>query len=352
MLKLFINDSKRNYGLDLVRFVAVSMVVTVHGIQELFHIAIPYFWIVPLVGVELFFSLSGFLIGRILLEMLEKEKFAFSDIKKFWIRRWLRILPLYIVLYFFYLIAYNSFLNPVNFDWNYIFFLQNLKVPPAFFIETWSLSIEEWFYLLVPLLILCFYFMLRLLAAPKMADTAFLLASFVLIGTMLLVRYHFYTKEEHYYGLLYRMDAIAFGLIAAYCSKKISGVINLTSIELISSGIGVALLAAFIKMSPDIPDLTRLLYFPLIGIGASLIVYGMYTYTFNKKSSVIIHLSVISYSIYLIHMTGIYVPLSGYTVGLSKTVIGGIWLLSLPLIIIISTMSYKYIELPFLRLRK
>lgn len=352
MLNLFINDSKRNFGLDLVRFVAVGMVVTVHGIQELFHIAIPYFWIVPLVGVELFFSLSGFLIGRILLEMLEKENFAFSDIKKFWIRRWLRILPLYVILYFIYLVAYNSFLYPVKFDWNYIFFLQNLKVPPAFFIETWSLSIEEWFYLFVPLLILCFYFMLRLLAAPKIADLAFLLSSFVLIGIMLLIRYHFYTDAENYYGLLYRIDAIAFGLIAAYFSKKISGVTNLISIEIISSGIGIALLAAFIKMNPDIPEVTRLLYFPLIGIGASLFVYGMYTYTFNKKRSVIIHLSVISYSIYLIHMTGVYVPLSDYTVGLSKTVIGGIWLLSLPFIVFICTLSYKFIELPFLRLRK
>lgn len=173
MINLTIEINRRNYGLDLVRFLAVSMVLVIHGIQELFHIAIPYFWIIPPLGVELFFSLSGFLIGRILIKKINQDSYSFFEIREFWVRRLLRILPLYLTLYFIYLVFYNLFLYPVKFDFSYLFFLQNLKTAPRFFGESWSLSIEEWFYLLVPLLIFCFYFIFSFLPKPWRGTSAF-----------------------------------------------------------------------------------------------------------------------------------------------------------------------------------
>ena len=47
------------------------------------------------IGVELFFVLSGFLIGGILIKIFDNTEFTFADVRRFWIRRWFRTLPNY-----------------------------------------------------------------------------------------------------------------------------------------------------------------------------------------------------------------------------------------------------------------
>ncbi|HMG16667.1 MAG TPA: acyltransferase [Saprospiraceae bacterium] len=107
-------------------------------------------------GVTMFFVLSGFLIGRILLNTKNDENYF----KIFYIRRILRIFPLY---YFFLIIFYLIVPRLVNWEsinypkWYYYFFLQNI---PATFnwkhfgpSHYWSLAVEEHFYLILPLII-------------------------------------------------------------------------------------------------------------------------------------------------------------------------------------------------------
>lgn len=126
-----------------------------------------------LFGVDIFFVISGYLISRILLaELFEKGKVSFSH---FYERRARRILPILFTVFlvsfpFAYsyltptqLINYaNSILSATFFSSNIFFYLANIKygaedslIQP--FLHTWSLGVEEQFYIFFPLLILLIY---------------------------------------------------------------------------------------------------------------------------------------------------------------------------------------------------
>ena len=89
-------DHGRVYGLDVFRAFAILFVLIGHSFE---HSKIPpqlqVFGRLGILGVELFFVLSGFLIGSIIMRLIDKNSFQnFSDIVIFWKRRWLRTLPL------------------------------------------------------------------------------------------------------------------------------------------------------------------------------------------------------------------------------------------------------------------
>ncbi|MCE2742657.1 MAG: acyltransferase family protein, partial [Fluviicola sp.] len=108
-------NNERNFGLDLIRFIAIILVVIVHSSFFLNQNFINSIYIID--GVDLFFVLSGFLIGKIIINnIIVKNKIEFKDVKSFLIRRWLRTIPNYvlfliinIVLIYFNLI--DGFLN-------------------------------------------------------------------------------------------------------------------------------------------------------------------------------------------------------------------------------------------------
>ncbi|MEM7039306.1 MAG: acyltransferase, partial [Bacteroidota bacterium] len=136
---------RRNLGLDVIRSVAILLVLLDH--MRLYFIAgnSPGVW-----GVEVFFVLSGYLIGQIILRTFQ-ESFTFDKVKEFWIRRWFRTLPMYFAV----LLVLDFILDKSGeFHWSYYLFLQNFNDSIGFFSVSWSLTIEEWFYLLLPLLFL------------------------------------------------------------------------------------------------------------------------------------------------------------------------------------------------------
>ena len=112
-------------------------------------------------GVDLFFVLSGFLLGGILLYNINSKNYF----KTFYIRRFCRILPLYFL--FFVLCIIINYLFPVfNFFDSKIPFVSYLTFTQNFFMGkygvmgsdvlsvTWSLAVEEQFYLILPVIIL------------------------------------------------------------------------------------------------------------------------------------------------------------------------------------------------------
>ncbi len=101
-------------------------------------------------GVELFFVLSGWLIGGLLLDLARRAP-TWRNLGIFLLRRWLRTLP----VYFLWLAVLFAFWPPAALlPWHvlhYATLTQNLThgMPPGnFFAVSWSLTIEEWFYLL------------------------------------------------------------------------------------------------------------------------------------------------------------------------------------------------------------
>ncbi|MGC1670751.1 MAG: acyltransferase, partial [Candidatus Acidiferrales bacterium] len=148
--------------LDAVRGVAI-LVVMLHNIsfkysvfhsQQLFRNG----WM----GVDLFFVLSGLLITGILLDTKQSQGYF----KNFYVRRCLRIWPLYYSLIFFMFVVVR-FLNRSEFHnvlrtsspwWAFPLFLQNFLLPVSTDAAgplgvTWSLAIEEQFYLIWPLIV-------------------------------------------------------------------------------------------------------------------------------------------------------------------------------------------------------
>ena len=148
--------------LDAVRGLAI-LVVMVHNSS----IKYPYFHLQQLfrngwMGVDLFFVLSGFLITGILVDTKQSERYF----KNFYVRRCLRIWPLYYSIIFFMFVVVR-FLSRSQFHkvleqsspwWAYPLFLQNFLIPISTGATgplgvTWSLAIEEQFYLIWPLVV-------------------------------------------------------------------------------------------------------------------------------------------------------------------------------------------------------
>ena len=143
-------------GLNGIRAIAALAVIFSHiglsldefGLKKLEDIDLAGY------GVTIFFSLSGFLITYLLL--IEKERFEYINVKQFYIRRILRIWPLY---YFYLFITVATVLvyhlQPIGGNlWYYIFFSANAPFIFGTAIPLlghfWSLGVEEQFYLFWP----------------------------------------------------------------------------------------------------------------------------------------------------------------------------------------------------------
>jgi len=100
IFKIDYDEKERVFGLDLLRTIAILIVVLGHGdkIVRANFPNFPNFWIVD--GVDLFFVLSGFLIGSIIIKSFEKHGINRNSIIIFWKRRWFRTLPNYYLIVF------------------------------------------------------------------------------------------------------------------------------------------------------------------------------------------------------------------------------------------------------------
>ena len=172
------------------------------------------------IGVELFFVLSGFLITGILLDSREK-KFYYSN---FYVRRALRIFPLYYSLLFIGMVIavhwhggydYQYFLRTWGHPWWFFLYVGNLRsafrelAPNIIFLcPLWSLQVEEQFYLLFP-------FLVRKLEPDRLFRI--LLSVVVLSGP---IRWVFYMRYPHhplgiYLATPFRLDGLALGGLLA-----------------------------------------------------------------------------------------------------------------------------------------
>lgn len=220
-------DPHRIFGLDILRAFAILFVVVGHGLfllpEKTARFVGTHF---VLDGVSIFFVLSGFLIGLILIKILDKNKPSVPLLFNFWIRRWFRTLPNYFLVLG--LLCLLSFFFKTGFDGGeikyYLVFLQNFKSPnPAFFSEAWSLCVEEWFYLLIPIAI---FTAIRVFRLP--VKTAILLIAVSLLAVSFGIRIYRYTHLTVYTNAVWdsifrkqvitRLDSIMFGVIGACIS--------------------------------------------------------------------------------------------------------------------------------------
>jgi peptidoglycan/LPS O-acetylase OafA/YrhL len=219
-------SAKRIPELDGLRGLAILLVVLCHyvaGSDLTLLSAVPrrFFrlFAVGWSGVDLFFVLSGFLIGGILLESRQSPRYF----QTFYLRRVHRILPIYYSWIFLYVLFLGVFFLFVPTELNgaanlrhlpyYIGFLQNYLLDKPYLEViwlgvTWSLAVEEQFYLCAPL-------MIRHLSTRKllMVLTGVILIALLLrlvICVFFPVYYHLVT-----FATPCRADALAWGMLAA-----------------------------------------------------------------------------------------------------------------------------------------
>jgi peptidoglycan/LPS O-acetylase OafA/YrhL len=309
----------RFHGLDTLRAVAILVVMLYHlNMYSLLPEALNPVASVGWVGVDLFFVLSGFLIGSQLLKPYLKG--AAPSLKEFYARRAYRILPAYLAVLFLYLTIplWREAPGPYA-PWQYILFLWNLLLlhyPEArAFSHVWSLCVEEHFYLFLPLLLLVF------MRRPAVWKTL-LLVLFIVLGGIALrawLLYHVVLKPDvpHnllmmryiYYPTYTRLDGLAIGVSVAIVRtfrpswwSRIARHGNLLLVCGVATIAGALRLCNFDYPSPDLPA-SILFAFPALAIGFGLMVASSVCdrSILKRKVPGAAPLAVLAYSLYLSH---------------------------------------------------
>ena len=141
--------NKRIINLDLFRSIAILFVIIFHTTQMYANnkfSANYYSW--GKFGVEFFFVLSGFLVGGLFYKQTVKV-----NLLRFWLQRFFRTYPPYIIaLLLNYFAVYQT--RNEHFNIGYLIFFQNFYTSIPYFKISWSLCIEEHFYIAFPLFII------------------------------------------------------------------------------------------------------------------------------------------------------------------------------------------------------
>lgn len=363
-------SSGRIFGLDLMRSIAILLVVlshTVYMISDTSYIVFVIKGCFGFYGVEVFFVLSGYLIGGILIRELRDKEASWVTISNFWKRRWFRTLPNYylaLVMNTILLFAFSGvfiFSDPRYLS--YLLFGQNLvNRHPYFFPIAWSLSIEEWFYLLLPL---WFLFFRRILKAKP---SYVLLASIMFILVINLLR-----AIICYYGnpvwdsevrkvVPLRLDSLMVGVIVGYGAVYYKAWLQQYRRHLAWGGVALTVASCllfymgFVLSNYQPVALHKVVIFPLTSIGFALFLplaafssTSLGTTPWSKLfRSGITHISIISYSLYLFHDMVIAVLVNGFPTmpnNLLKFVL--VWIIAIGL----STAVYFFYEKPMTTLR-
>jgi peptidoglycan/LPS O-acetylase OafA/YrhL len=308
----------RNFGLDLIRCLAILLVLACHSLLAFYNTpqlqaTTAYLGIL---GVDLFFVLSGFLIGTILIKIHAKEKtLSFKSVKSFWIRRWFRTLPNFFLIFIIYLLVFKAYhlYIPYHKLPLYVVFLQTcFSRNQWFYGVAWSLSIEEWFYLLFPLGLLLFQ---RLVINNKIKILLINIACFVAVCMAVRLFFSLYMHNEWDDGfrkqMPFRLDSIAIGVLAAVVKfyyegfwKKYQSLLLITGICLFSL-LSAILYYTFLQYNVLYGNFfINVLYFPLMSVAIALFLPFVYSLHSIKSGTIrygVTYVSILSYSIYLIH---------------------------------------------------
>ena len=366
-------SSRRIIGLDILRCCAIGGVVLSHGLVFLYpHVPWVHWGGLSLTlfylghsgyyGVELFFVLSGFLIGGLLLEIgpgLAKG----TELLRFYSRRWFRTLPNY-YLFLLLNVALIVWVFPQAIPWpqmaRYLVFGQTLVARRTFFfLESWSLCIEEWFYLLFPLLVML------VLRVRRGVSFAFLLVGIALYLGSTLGRFAYAANPALTWSddlrevVLIRFDALMTGILAAWLSWRHAGIFGRA--PRLCAGAGVVLLLAcyctlFWYGANNETLFARTVRFNLVSLGFGLLLplaartvaTGRRWFDFSAES-----LARWSYSMYLVHLP-VHRLVQERLFPRNQTIASQGWLAFATFVlatILLSALVYRFFERPTTLLR-
>lgn len=360
--------------LDGLRGVAVIMVLCWHFIGNMLR---PGMWagsgeiqsalIFGRTGVDLFFVLSGFLIVGILID----QRGAPNLFRTFYARRIMRIQPPYLVLIAFYWLAYlatgpNDAFNTtpnlaiqlvaqLTFTWNWLMAYYNGAVATGLSV-VWSVAIEEWFYLIFPVIIVA--------VPPKRLPAV--LASIGLASIVARVAFYLARPDMHLTPYIlppFRLDGLCAGGLLAYAYRNKAALnwlkqhrrrLRTTAIIL-----AISIPAVIAAIKSDLYRQMHLWGHTYLSIAYSIILIAVVTASGIKqlgwlRGRFLTAAGRYSYSLYLFHpfFIALYFFLAGRARRLNTWEDAGIGALALITSIVFCGRLYRYLEAPALRLGK
>ncbi|MDQ6655226.1 MAG: acyltransferase [Verrucomicrobiota bacterium] len=361
---------RRVFGLDLLRAAAISGVLVAHASVLLYTHLPAWYGLVGhggFYGVELFFVLSGFLIGQILIG--EGEQLGtFRNVGLFYVRRWFRTLPL-----FFLFLAVNVWLETVVRHHSLTaievlehgLFLRNLTgLHITFFLESWSLAVEEWFYLLFPAAL---WLGLKL---QKRFDVAFLCAAALFFLFSTVARIHSAADPAAVWSswqrmvVIFRFDALMCGIAAAWVAERFPLVWQRH--RRLCAATGVLLLVAMycnlwrigehgFDFGPD-SFFERTFRFNIVSVGFALLLPWCSGWRLQRESPLsrsVRRIALWSYALYLVHLP-LLALIRHYVLSEREPATGGAvlaFLLEIGTAVLLSAAIYRWFERPITRQR-
>jgi peptidoglycan/LPS O-acetylase OafA/YrhL len=304
-------------------------------------------------GVDLFFALSAYLITSLLLR--ERAATGALDLRGFYLRRILRIWPLYLAFVafaaIFGLIVPSQHL-PLHYvaaycllagNWSYVFY----GLPASFAIPLWTISIEEQFYLAWPLAI-------RKAGARMIAAIA---VSLLIVANAWRMWLAISARpiDAMEYNTFTRLDPIAWGVLIALFSHKLPKLSRPQRIVLLCAGVAacIAEYGFVVLMNPPKFSTWKLaMSHPVTSLASAAVLLAvMGSQNSYLRHSWLLYLGKISYGLYVVHefahLCAKYILPAGTPLQvLAQTAI------SLALTILLAAASYRWLESPFLRLKE
>jgi peptidoglycan/LPS O-acetylase OafA/YrhL len=356
--------SARVHGLDTLRALAIGLVVLHHyvlfvGPDDTFGWVGQIGW----VGVDLFFALSGYLIGNQIFAALRSPQGL--SLGRFYGRRLLRTLPnYYAVLALYFLWPGFRGDQPLRPLWEFLTFTLNINFEPgAAFSHAWSLCIEEQFYLLLPACAM-------LVAARRRSlRWAWGAIAFTFAAGML-VRAGLWRELvdgaarplNHYYKYIYysswcRFDelvaGVALALLKNYHADAWRRLTSQGNVALAGGG-AIAALAFYLFLADHYGFAMTVFGYPLLALGFALLVVAALSERSLLRATRIPgagRLAVWSYAIYLTHKQVCILvaePLAARGYESDSLVAIGV---SLLLSVLSGWVLYRLVETPFMALR-
>ncbi|MFZ2080257.1 MAG: acyltransferase, partial [Xanthobacteraceae bacterium] len=259
---------------------------------------------------------------------------------RFMLRRWMRTIPLYVLWTLILLIVYSHRPFP---PLAYLTFTQNFAWPmprDTPFAVSWSLTVEEWFYL--------FFSAILITSASFWPRRALLVTCALFIFAPVALRLCsevIDADEELRKVAIFRLDAIAYGAMMVWLSRAFPQKMQRLCLVLLATGLVLVTTSAFFSDA-----IGPAFVFTLYSLGLALILpaTSRLTSTWGAAEAVISWLSTRSYGLYLTHLTildlGFWAARTGHmpTVGLLAIIAA---------MFILPDLLHRYVERPIMRLR-
>ncbi|MDA3866672.1 MAG: acyltransferase [Salinivirgaceae bacterium] len=345
--------SKRHFGLDFIRALAILSVVFGHS-RSILSEAFPGVSAIPLLrGVDVFFVLSGFLIGTRFLNR-SKEGLSRSFGLSFLRHAALRILPLYF-LFLLINIVTDFFLKDQMVSGYRILscfvFMQNVFTPHiGFFWESWSLTITVWFYIALTVIMVSNYRLSKNLNVFK-RQLLVLILGFIMWPIVVRFYIHFQGGLDYFWWdvkirkfMPARFDSPFYGLLMAWLRFYYPKAFKKLAIPGLLAAVSIYLWYYLYTPAPGTfdKDILYLITSPLSYALALPILMRI------KKAPQFIaypftYISIISYAMYLVNLWFFIVMRKTMVLSQVHPILQ--WLFYWIMVIALSWIVYKYIEL-------